>query len=114
MNVLQIITAQLIALVSLATASGVLLHDTQIDKAVIASIQAQALGTTEVNIGGHAKVRSSSNSHPHPEHTSVRKDGSDTTATLPKGRDRRKLLQKRQVKGFHGNNFCLPLVGEWV
>lgn len=114
MNILQIITTQLIALVSLATASGVLLHDTQIDKAVTASIQTQALGAAEVSIEHHTKVRSGSNSHPHPEYTSVRKDGSDTTAALPKGRDRRKLLQKRQVKGFHGSNFCLPLVGEWV
>lgn len=109
MNITQTIFAQFIAIVSVLTASGVLLHDTSIDKAVISSYSTQG-DNASADSATVAKVRS--NPHPHAEHLSVRKDKADP-ATLPK-RDRRRLAHRRQTRGFHGDNICLPLVGEWA
>lgn len=109
MNITQIVIAQAISIISLLTLSGVLLHDTHLDK-VFSVSQNQLVKdqTSEIQ----TRVRLGSSLHPHTEHLSVHKDQSDT-ATLPK-RDRRRLAHhRRQTKGFHGDNVCLPLAGEW-
>lgn len=109
MNITQIIIAQTIPIISLLTLSGVLLHDTHLDKVFDLS---QNQLVKDVAGDTQPKVRTGTNLHPHAEHLSVRKDQSDK-ATLPK-RDRRRSAHRTQSKGYHGDNICLPLAGEWI
>ena len=108
MKLTQTIFTQFVALVSIFTATGVLLHDTSIDKAVIYGYSVQD-NKTPINDGMVVKVRS--NPHPHVEHLTMRKDQSDNAA-IPKA-IRRRQGHRKLVRGFHGDNLCLPLVGEW-
>ena len=114
MNTLQIIMTQLAAIISLTTASGILLHDSHLDKAFVSIINhVQADNATNVP-QETAKVRVGSNPHTHAEHMSVRSDRNDNPSYMPKSRDRKRQAIKRQALGFHGENVCLPLAGEWI
>ena len=109
MNITQTIFTQFIAIVSVLTASGVLLHDTSLDKAVISSYSAQG-DKAPADSATVTMVRS--NPHPHVEHLTMRKDQSDN-ASIPKA-NRRRQGHRKHVRGFHGDNLCLPLAGEWA
>lgn len=112
MNITQLFLTQFATLLSLATASGILLHDTHLDKAF-----ASAVNHVQADNGGdssHSKVRASSNPHTHAEHMQVSRERSDNPSHLPKNRDRKRQAIKRQGLGYHGENFCMPLAGEWV
>lgn len=90
MNISQIIIAQVITLVSLMTACGVLLHDTHIDKAVSSVVYKTKLKSGDLN--NEAAARPSSNLHPHAEHLSVQKDNSSLKA-MPRKRNKNKIRQ---------------------
>ncbi|OYX42846.1 hypothetical protein B7Y94_02780 [Candidatus Saccharibacteria bacterium 32-49-12] len=111
MNLFQLFIAQLIALLSLVTATGVLIHDTNLDKALTSSVKKAAYGDmTDTN----ANMRAGSQPHTHVEHLAV-KDRADAHKALPRKRDRKRAaVTKRVAQGYHGNGVCMPLAGEWV
>lgn len=112
MNITQTLVTHFIAFISLATASGVLLHDTHLDKAFSSATKVQAAGDASADTG--AKVRPGSNLHPHAEHMQVIKGRADNAKALPRERDRKRSMSKRLAHGYHGNNYCMPLAGEWA
>lgn len=111
MNTLQIIFAQIITLISLLTACGVLLHDTHIDKAVSSVVYKTK--TQAGDLTGEAATRPSSNLHPHAEHLSVKKDNSNLKA-MPRKRNKNKIAENRVGRGFHADGYCMPFAGEWL
>lgn len=112
MNIPHLLMTQLIALFSLMTASGVLIHDTNIDKAMTSAMYKKV---TDFGSDTNAQVRTSSNPHPHAGHMSVVKDQGDVAKTMPRSRDRKRAAtNKRVAQGYHGNGVCLPLAGEWI
>ena len=111
MNTLQIIFAQIITLVSLATTCGVLLHDTHIDKMVSSVVYKTKLSGGELS--SEAAARPSSNLHPHAEHLSVKKDNSNLKA-MPRKRNKSKITENRVGRGFHADGYCIPLAGDWL
>ncbi len=114
MNTLQLIMTQFAAIISLATASGILLHDSHIDKAFAGAVNhAQADSGTSTSHES-AKTRVGSNPHTHAEHMKVSAQRNDNLSYMPKNRDRKRQAIKRQALGFHGENVCMPLAGEWV
>ena len=110
MNTFNIIVSQMIAILSLVTASGVLIHDTNIDKAFASAVYKPV--NKEMNTDTNAAMRAGSNPHTHAEHMSVRHQG-DAAKALPRERDRKRLAIKRVAQGYHGNGICMPLAGEW-
>lgn len=113
MNITQLFLTQFAALISFATASGVLLHDTNLDKAfatVVNHVQADSSNDT----AQQSKIRPGSNPHTHAEHMQVSGERTNNPTNLPKNRDRKRQAIKRQALGYHGENFCMPLAGEWV
>ena len=111
MNILQIIFAQIITLVSLLTACGVFLHDTHIDKAMSSAIYKTKAKSGD--LANEAATRPSSNLHPHAEHLSVSKNNANLKA-MPRKRNKNKLTEQRVGRGFHADGYCVPLAGEWV
>lgn len=113
-NIFQQSISSIIALLSLVTAIGVLLHDTGIDKAVSSAYKVQ---TSDLS-PDMAKIRSGSNLHPHAEHLTVKKDGHNHEMT-PKRRISKKIASQAEARrsygcGFHSDGLCLPLAGEWI
>ncbi len=102
--------SQLIALVSLLTACGVVLHDTSVDKAFSSAFyrtqKSDFTATTEVSARP-------ANPHTHPQHLSVAKNQSAPRA-LPRERNKRFTSDKHPARGYHGENICLPFAGEWT
>lgn len=111
MNIIQIIIAQVVTLVSLMTACGVLLHDTHIDKAMSSAVYKTKLKSKDLS--NEAAARPSSNLHPHAEHLSVKKDNSNLKA-MPRKRNKSKITENRVGRGFHADGYCMPLAGEWL
>lgn len=112
MNIAQQLITPLTVLLSLFTASGVLLHDTHIDKAFVSVANKPQVG--DMSPENVVQVRSGSNLHPHAEHMSVVKNKTDDGKALPRNRDRKNLVKRRAVRGYHGEGFCMPFAGEWI
>lgn len=109
MNIIQNILTVLTIVVSLQTALGVLLHDTNIDKAIISSWKV-------VRYNAHGDVLEvempENNPHTHPEHTQlsdVLKDNATRPRTTPRNSDRKHLHQKRVSRNteFDGRRICI-------
>jgi hypothetical protein len=95
-----------IAILSLSTAVGVLVHDTHID-----TVTTTALAASTSNDPG--KVLPSPDPHTHPErHSLSRLLGSRTPGVQPRlNEDKKHLLQKYAVRGHHPfDNYNLPIV----
>lgn len=112
MNVLQIIFSQIITTLSLTTACGVLLHDTHIDKAVTTNMKVAQVNDFHPDEAA-GRLRAGGNVHPHAEHLRVSKDGDTSKAALPRRKTKVGRDKKVVKTGYHGDNFCMPLAGEW-
>lgn len=112
MNTVNIIFTQLIALLSLVTASGVLIHDTNLDKAFASAFHRPI--SKDMNTDTNANLRAGSQPHTHAEHLAVAKSRGDSAKVLPRDRDRKRTEIKRASRGYHGNGYCMPLAGEWI
>lgn len=112
MTLAQQIFSQFVVLVSLFTLSGVLLHDTHLDKAFVSASGKVQPGDTGTDTSAH--MRSGSSLHPHAPHLKVNKDGGDQPSTPARHRERKELQKRRVKRGYHGDNFCMPLAGEWA
>ncbi len=108
MNLSNLILAQIMTLISLFTATGILVHDTHIDRAFSSAM----FKPRTSDLTADAQARPSSNLHPHAEHLTLTKDQA-TPKALPRDRNK-KLSDKRPTRGYHGDNYCMPLAGEWV
>jgi len=99
-------------LVSLVTASSVLLHDTRIDRAAMA---ASSLPLPTAYEESNASKLLSSEAHTHVERVSVSqavKDFSGNTPRIqPRNEDKKHMMQKRVARGHHAfDNYNLPIV----
>lgn len=100
--------APLSAIVSLATLSGILLHDTKIDK-----LTASAIGIPAVVTFSESAQRSlSSDPHTHVERVSGNKANAQMPQLAPRHSEQKKhLLQKRAVKGAQDfDTYNLPVL----
>lgn len=104
----------LIALASLSTASGVVLHDTRLDKMAITAITAPA-ASASYEAGNVKTVNLSADAHTHTERNSLSQVVNDLKSPNPRqqprgSEDKKYLLQKQAPKGVHAfDSYYLPL-----
>jgi hypothetical protein len=96
-------------IISLSTASGILVHDTHIDQAVSSSL---AMPAILANVDPANKL--GAEGHTHVERTSVSQVittmHSRTPGMQPR-QDKRHLMQKHVARGHHAfDNYSLPIV----
>jgi hypothetical protein len=103
----------ILAIMSLSTATGVLLHDTRIDKATVTAL---ALPAAVVSLDGSSKLAGiSGDLHTHTERTSLSQAVHDlkgqTPRILPRNEDKKHTLPKFVARGHHAfDNYNLPIV----
>ena len=92
---------------SLSTASGVLIHDTNVDKAVTKAVSQHA--DTSVTVGNMPHTHSERGSL----HQAIRDLNASQPRTQPRSQEDRKYVQaKPSARGHHPfDNYTLPLVG---
>lgn len=111
MNTLQQIIAPLTMLLGLTTACGVLMHDTNLDKAFVSAFQ--KIDTYVASADETGKTKPSSSPHTHAEGPSlskVLKDGHSHPRNTPRHTDRKHLYQKRMSRDgqdFDGHRLML-------
>ena len=100
MNLVQQFFTVTTMFVSLNVAFGVLLHDTNMDKAFLSSWKIQ-------NVHGNSESETKmpeTKPHTHPEHaqlSNVLKEGSIRPRTTPRNNDKKRLRQKYAARGQH-------------
>lgn len=97
---------------SLLTVSGVMLHDTRIDKAT--SLLATPLSSAQYDASPN-KVQLSGDAHTHVERSSfsqaMRVYQTTTPSTPTRSDDRKHMMQRHAPKGHHPfDNYNLPVV----
>ena len=102
-----------IVMISLATASGVFLHDTRIDKA--ASVAIMPLDQLGVETGAKLVHTSPNDLHTHVERTQLGHSSpllhSLAPSIAPRNEDKKHLAQKVVPKGHHPfDNYNLPII----
>lgn len=110
MNQIQHFFTIITMLISLQTALGVLLHDTNIDKALLSSWAKESSGAY-MDMGDSGKMPEAK-PHTHPEHTQLTRTLRDNAAhprATPRNSDRRHLHQKRVSRNteFDGHCICI-------
>jgi hypothetical protein len=94
---------------SLVTASSVLVHDTRVDRAVVA-VNALPLPATYEETSAN-KLLSPGDPHTHVERTSIQKNFASVPRIQPRNDEKKHMLQKRVAKGHHAfDNYNLPIV----
>jgi hypothetical protein len=96
----------LIAILSLSTAAGVLVHDMHLDTAA-ATLSAPTIASDQ------SKTPLSTDPHTHPErHSFSRLFGQHAPSIQPRaGEDKKHLMQKNATKGHHPfDNYNLPMI----
>lgn len=100
-------------LISLSTASGILVHDTKIDKAAAAALTVPAM---VASYDAPSKLASfNGEAHTHVERASVAQAMSTlnahTPGLQPRADDKKHLMQKHVARGHHAfDNYNLPVV----
>lgn len=103
----------LLAIMSLSTATGVLVHDTRIDKATVSAL---ALPSVMASVDAASKLSAlSGDAHTHVERGSLAQAVHDLKAQnpriQPRSDEKRHFLQKHVARGHHAfDNYNLPLV----
>lgn len=110
MNITQVFIHLLTVGISLALSGGVLLHDTNLDKAMVAAT-AKAK-STDVSVSGP-----NSEPHTHGEHVSVKKLTKKLGGSHPRLPSRltsdEKYIQTKPVRGHHPfDNHTLPMIAD--
>lgn len=110
MNQIQQFFTIITMLISLQTALGVLLHDTNVDKALLSS-WTKSLSGVHVDASDGGKMPEN-NPHTHPEHaqlTRMLRDNAANPRTTPRNSDRKHLHQKRVSRNteFDGHRICI-------
>ena len=100
MNYIFKLFAPLTVLLSLSTACGVLLHDTNIDKAFFAAWSRSETGTTTDGNYDTSKTKPGSTPHTHSHGylADTIRDGQDHPRTTPRIGDRKHVRQKRNSR----------------
>ena len=110
----NILLHPLIVLASLSTASGVVLHDTRLDKMAVTAITAPASSAT-YEAGNVKTVSLSTDAHTHTERNSLSQVVNDLKSPNPRQQprsteDKKYLMQKHAPRGVHAfDNYYLPL-----
>ena len=94
--------APITMLLSLSTVCGVLLHDTNIDKAFMS---AWSVADSSTSTEDASKVKLGSTPHTHAHGISLAdtiQDGQAHPCTAPRSGDRKHIHQKRVARGGHG------------
>ncbi len=100
-------------LISLSTATGVLIHDTHIDQAA----SAMTMPAMMANVDTTKSVHLSGTDHTHVERASAAQTLLHLNSHTPKiqprsGEDKKHLLQKRVMRGHHAfDSYNLPVLG---
>lgn len=103
----------ILAIMSLSTVTGVLVHDTRIDKAMVTAL---ALPAAIVSVDSSSKLAGlSGDLHTHAERTSLSQAVHDlkgqTPRIVPRNEDKKHTLPKFVAKGHHAfDNYNLPIV----
>jgi hypothetical protein len=104
----------ILAIMSLSTAAGVLIHDTRIDKAASAAF---ALPAAVMSVDATSKLAGlASDLHTHVERGSIAQAVNDLRTQNPRiqprsNDDRKHMMQKHVARGHHAfDNYSLPLV----
>jgi hypothetical protein len=101
-------------LISLSTASGIMLHDTRIDKATAAAVAAP-LSLAQYDTGTNKGIQLGNDAHTHIERSAfsqaMRVYQTSTPGVQPRSDDRKHMMQKHIPKGHHAfDNYNLPIV----
>lgn len=102
-----------VALISLATATGILLHDTRIDKA--ASVATLPLAQLSSDTGAKLVHSNPNDLHTHVERAQLGHAFNPLHSTAPsiapRSEDKKHMLQRHVGRGHHAfDNYNLPLV----
>lgn len=103
----------ILAIMSLSTATGVLVHDTRIDKAAVTAL---AMPAAIVSLDTSSKLAGlSGDLHTHAERASLSQAIHDLKGqmprTIPRSEDKKHTLPKFVAKGHHAfDNYNLPIV----
>jgi hypothetical protein len=104
----------ILAIMSISTAAGVLVHDTRIDKAAVSAL---AVPSIMASIDGSSSKLSalSGDMHTHVERGSLAQAVHDLKAQNPRIQpridERKHFLQKHVARGYHAfDNYNLPIV----
>lgn len=119
---LQQIITTLIMILSINISAGILLHDTNIDKAILSSWKSSNphynIHQTDQIAGKHETPES--HLHTHPEHMkldSVLKDGQAHPRSTPRGNNRKHLQNKLFSRGgdtdFDGHRLTVDPLANW-
>lgn len=101
---LQQVITSLTMVVSLLTAGGVVMHDTNIDKALVSAMVKIAAVVDGTMTDDASKIKPGSTPHTHPEHTSISsimREGNARPRSTPRNTDRKHLQTKRAHGGGH-------------
>lgn len=107
-----------IMLMSVSTATGVLMHDTHLDKAAVTAMYQQSSSASTSTVTHHEIAPKSPvpELHAHAERGSLSQAVRDMKASNPRVQprnheDKKHLLQKRVAKGHHPfDSYNLPLM----
>lgn len=104
----------LIALVSLSTASGVLIHDTRVDKMAVTALTTPVSAPNYESINNRA-INFSADLHTHTERNSLSQVVNDLKTPSPRlqprgTEDKKHLMQKHVTRGHQSfDSYHLPL-----
>lgn len=108
----EMLLSPLAIFLSLCTSTGILLHETKVDKVAALTLLAPVSATryaADTNVG---KLETSA--HTHVEHTSLDQVSSElrtqSPTTTPRKEDKKYRLQKKVARGFYAfDSYNLPL-----
>lgn len=109
---LQVILSPLAILLSLCTSTGILLHDTKVDKMAALAILAPVSANRYAPEDNAGKLETTA--HTHVEHTSIDQIsselGNQNPTTTPRKEDKKYRLQKKVARGFYTfDTYNLPI-----
>jgi hypothetical protein len=100
----EVILSPLAILLSLCTSTGILLHETKIDKVANLTVFSSATATQPVVEGSIPRLETTP--HTHVERTSLDNASTDLRGNnpnmAPRRDDKKYRLQKKVTRGFHG------------
>jgi hypothetical protein len=108
----ETIISPLAIILSLCTSTGVLLHDTKVDKVAALTLFSSASANHFVTEENTAKLEATT--HTHVERTSIDRASTElrgqTPGLAPRRDDKKFRLQKKVGRGFHAfDSYNLPL-----
>jgi hypothetical protein len=108
----EIILSPLTILLTLSTSTGVLLHETKVDKIAALSVMAPVVAAHETSDHGAISLESIPHTHVESASFEAASDNLRTQnpSTTPRKEDKKYRLQKKVARGVHAfDSYYLPL-----